>query len=69
MPSADVRNRIERSASEAHSAYHRLVVLVGVSDAVVVDTPDALLVVDRSRSEELKKVVDELRRRRRKDLL
>ncbi|MDX1387690.1 MAG: mannose-1-phosphate guanylyltransferase [Acidobacteriota bacterium] len=47
----------------------RTVVVVGVPGAVVVDTPDALLVVDRSRSEDIKKIVDELRRRRRKDLL
>jgi mannose-1-phosphate guanylyltransferase len=47
----------------------RLVVLLGVPGAVVVDTQDALLVVDRSRAQEVRKVVDELRRRRRKDLL
>ncbi len=38
----------------------RLVALVGVDDLVVVDTPDALLVVPRSRSQEVKALVDRL---------
>ena len=47
----------------------RLIALVDVPGVVVVDTPDALLVVSRSASEKVRSVVDELRRRRRKDLL
>ncbi len=43
--------------------------LVGVSDLVVVDTPDALLVVSRDRAEDVKAVVDRLRREEREDLL
>lgn len=47
----------------------RFVALVDVPGVVVVDTPDALLVVRREGSERVKKVVDELRRRRRTELL
>jgi mannose-1-phosphate guanylyltransferase len=47
----------------------RLVVLLGVDDVVVVDTPDALLVASRSRAQEVKAVVEELRAAGRTDLL
>ena len=40
----------------------RLVVLLGINDAVVVDTPDALLVGDLKRSQEVRDLVDELQR-------
>ncbi len=42
----------------------RLLVLFGVSDLVLVDTGDAILVADRSRSQELRRVTEELARRR-----
>jgi mannose-1-phosphate guanylyltransferase/mannose-6-phosphate isomerase len=42
----------------------RLMVLLGVEDLVVVDTPDALLVANRARTQDVKRVVKELRRRR-----
>jgi mannose-1-phosphate guanylyltransferase len=41
-------------------ARDRLVVLLGVEDIVVVDTPDALLVGDIKRSQEVRELVDEL---------
>ncbi|HJX09878.1 MAG TPA: sugar phosphate nucleotidyltransferase, partial [Candidatus Binatia bacterium] len=41
----------------------RLVVLLGLENAVVVDTPDALLVGDLSRSQEVRELVDELNKR------
>lgn len=47
----------------------RLVALLGVEDLVVVDTPDALLVTTRARAQEVKAVVDQLRRSGREDLL
>jgi len=37
-------------------------VLLGVKDIVVVDTPDALLVIDRARSHEARRVTEELKR-------
>ena len=45
-----------------HSA-NRLIVLLGIENAVVVDTPDALLVGDLSRSQEVRELVDELNRK------
>ena len=41
-------------------AQERLVVLLGVTDTVVVDTPDALLVGDIKRSQEVRELVTEL---------
>lgn len=41
----------------------RLVVLLGIKDAVVVDTPDALLVGDLRRSQEVRELVDELHKK------
>lgn len=45
----------------AHSS-SRLMVLLGLKDVVVVDTPDALLVIDRARSQETRRVTEELKR-------
>jgi mannose-1-phosphate guanylyltransferase len=44
-------------------AGNRLVVLLGVEDIVVVDTPDALLVGDIRRSQEVRELVDELNKK------
>lgn len=40
---------------------HRLVVTIGLSDLVVVDTDDALLICPRDRAQDVKKIVDLLR--------
>jgi len=46
-----------------HSTHDRkIMALLGTEDLVVVDTPDALLVCDRSRTEEIKKIVELLTR-------
>jgi mannose-1-phosphate guanylyltransferase len=42
----------------------RLTVLLGVSDLVVVDSGDALLIARRSRSQDVRRVIEELERRR-----
>ena len=47
----------------------KLVALLGLEDVVVVDTPDALLVTTRARAQDVKGIVDELRRLGREDLL
>jgi mannose-1-phosphate guanylyltransferase len=41
----------------------RLVVLLGIEDALVVDTPDALLVGDLKRAQEVRELVEELKKR------
>ncbi len=51
------------------TAGDRMVAVVGVDDVVVVDTPDAVLVTTRSRAQEVKALVEQLRRRGRADLL
>ena len=50
-------------------AERKLVALVGVKDLVIVDTPDALLIADRSRAQEVGDVVKLLEKQRRDDLL
>lgn len=47
----------------------RLVVVLGLDDVVVVDTPDAVLVAARSHAQDVKAVVDHLRSTGRTDLL
>jgi mannose-1-phosphate guanylyltransferase len=42
---------------------------VGVSDVVVVDTPDALLICHREKSQLVKEVLETLRKRGQKHLL
>jgi mannose-1-phosphate guanylyltransferase len=53
---------VEARGSLVHSA-QRLVALVGVEDLLVVDTPDALLICRRGRSQEVRQVVEVLERR------
>ncbi len=47
----------------------RMVALLGVRDLVVVDTDDAILVCRRENAQEVRRVVEELARRKRLDLL
>jgi mannose-1-phosphate guanylyltransferase len=47
----------------------KLVALLGVRDLIIVDTPDALLIADRSRAQEIGDVVKQLEKQRRDDLL
>jgi mannose-1-phosphate guanylyltransferase len=47
----------------------KVVALVGVHDLVVVDTPDALLVVPRARAQDVKQAVDALAASKRDDVL
>ena len=44
---------IENSAGNYVDAEKKLVALLGVNDLIVVDTPDALLIADRSRAQEV----------------
>ena len=44
-----------------------LVATIGVEDLIIVDTPDALLVADKSRSQDVGKIVGELKRSNRKE--
>jgi mannose-1-phosphate guanylyltransferase len=66
------------SRSEIHSmastgnfvdAGKKLVALLGVKDLIIVDTPDALLIADRSRAQEVGDIVKALEKQNRQDLL
>jgi mannose-1-phosphate guanylyltransferase len=63
----------DQVAEDAHGNYvwapGKTVALIGVEGLVVVDTPDALLITSKERSEDVKVVVDRLRRDERDDLL
>jgi mannose-1-phosphate guanylyltransferase/mannose-6-phosphate isomerase len=56
----DSRNSLVHATS-------RLVALVGVEDLVVVETPDAVLIADKSRSQEVKQIVATLHARQREE--
>ena len=47
----------------------RLIATIGLDDIIVIDTPDATLICPRSRSEDVKKVVEELKARGQHHLL
>jgi mannose-1-phosphate guanylyltransferase len=52
-----------------HGGKGKLVAAVGVEDLVIIDTPDALLVMPRSRDQDVKKVVAKLKELGRTELL
>jgi mannose-1-phosphate guanylyltransferase/mannose-6-phosphate isomerase len=57
----DVSNSYLRSES-------RLVTAIGISDQIIVETADAILVADRSRSQEVKEIVEQMRREKRPEV-
>lgn len=50
-------------------SHKRLVVTIGLEDMIVVDTDDALLICRQDRAQDVKKVVDELKRRKAEEYL
>jgi mannose-1-phosphate guanylyltransferase len=54
--------QVETRRSVVWSETNRLVALVGLENIVVVDTEDALLVIDRHRAQDVRKVVSELKK-------
>jgi len=57
------------SAGNYVDAEGKLVALLGVKDLVIVDTPEALLIADRSRAQEVGELVKMLEAQERHDLL
>ncbi len=55
------------SANTMVHASSRLVSLVGVKDLIVVETPDAVLVADQARSQDVKHIVAQLQERQREE--
>jgi mannose-1-phosphate guanylyltransferase len=62
----DAKNNLVRSLG---SGAAKTVALVGVSDLVVVETDDAILVIPRARAQDVRLVVDRLKAAGRNDLL
>jgi len=60
---------VEASTGNYVDAKGKLVALLGVKDMIVVDTPDALLVADRSRAQEVGDLVRRLEKSGREDLV
>jgi mannose-1-phosphate guanylyltransferase len=52
---------IDLKDSTVFSLQNRLIATIGLKDVVIVDTPEALLVMDRGRAQEVKKMVDRIR--------
>jgi mannose-1-phosphate guanylyltransferase/mannose-6-phosphate isomerase len=48
-------------------AQHRLVATVGIDDMIVVETPDAVLVAHKDRAQEVREIVDRLKRDKRSE--
>ena len=80
IPSADVRNNkivgdadrvvcLDSAGNVVVPSSGRMVTLLGAGDLVVVDTPDALLVAPRARSQEVKRMVAELTARGHDEIL
>lgn len=59
----------EASTGSYVHAHGKLVALLGVRDLIVVDTPDALLIADRSRAQEVGELVKRLEKAGRQELL
>jgi mannose-1-phosphate guanylyltransferase len=51
------------------SLQKRLVALVGIKDLVIVDTPDILLITKRDQAQNVKKIVEELKAKKRQEYL
>ncbi len=57
------RLNIDTSGSIIYGKDNKLIATIGVDDLVIIDTDDALLVCPKSRSQEVKKVIEELKER------
>jgi mannose-1-phosphate guanylyltransferase len=60
---------IDTQHTLVYSDNHRLIATVGLDNFLVIDTGDALLIAPRDRAQDIKQIVDELKRRGRTDLL
>jgi mannose-1-phosphate guanylyltransferase len=60
---------IESKKSFVSSRGGRLIACLGLENCLVVDTPDALLVADLRKAQEVRKIIEGLKKSRREDLL
>ena len=59
---------LDASGNLVWNTTHRAIALLGVSELVLIETPDALLVCAKQRAQDVRRIVDELTRRGRKEL-
>jgi len=67
-PAAELVTQDSR-ANLIASSDSRLVALVGVEDLVIVDTPEILLVCDKNKSQDVKKIVEQLKKAKKQQYL
>jgi mannose-1-phosphate guanylyltransferase len=60
---------VDSGGNYVDAAKSKLIALLGVHDLIVVDTPDALLIADRSRAQQVGDLVKELEKQKRNNLL
>lgn len=60
---------VDSGGNYVDGAKSKLIALLGVHDLIVVDTPDALLIADRSRAQQVGDLVKQLEKQKRDDLL
>jgi mannose-1-phosphate guanylyltransferase len=60
---------VDSGGNYVDAAKSKLIALLGVHDLIVVDTPDALLIADRNRAQQVGELVKQLEKRKRDDLL
>lgn len=60
---------LETANTLVYSDSDRLIATVGLDDFLIVDTDDALLIAPRDRAQDVKRLVDELKRQGRSDVL
>jgi len=60
---------LDSGGNYVDAAKSKLIALLGVHDLIVVDTPDALLIADRSRAQQVGDLVKQLEKEKRDDLL
>lgn len=60
---------IDTTATLVYSESDRVIATIGLENFLIVDTGDAIMIAPRSRAQDVKQLVDELRRRGRTDVL
>ncbi len=60
---------LDSAGNYVDGSKNKLIALLGVHDLIVVDTPDALLIADRSRAQQVGDLVKQLEKQKREDLL
>lgn len=60
---------VETQGSLIYGSQKKLIATVGLKNMVIIDTPDALLICQKGRSQEVKKIVEQLQKEKKNHLL